>query len=298
MIAMLAGISSATPPDVVRVDEEFFGAGDGSYAVMRTVSDNKGSYYINRTTTTLVERSLDGASASKETPLLDREEIVDATYEGPGKAPVKVVIHSKNEKDALATFIEKWPQRGREVAAEELKRFTLHDGGLKYDGRLELLAGTPPMEELNDEGRKASGWIIKDGIELGDCLFFKLSYQEEEGDSLSRWVSLGNGSMDQVTAFRTVQPVYLSFGSFASKDEALKRSAELKAGLKEKQLSGHDPAIWRMTAGNGAAAFVVVVADSRHLIESGKIPEVEAKLGVKLLPVSSSGFTAWVREGE
>jgi len=295
LLAACTGISSATPPDIVRTDEDFFGAGDAGFAVIRTVSDNKGSYYINRTTTFLVEKPLDGGAA-KETPLLDRETIVDAAYEGPGKPPVKVVIHSKNEKAPLGSLIEKWPNRGREVEAEELKRFALHDGGLKYDDRLELPGGKAVVEELALEGGDAAAWIIREGIERGGTLFLKLFHQEEEGDSVARWVSLGSGSMDQVNAFRNIHPVYLSYGVSVNKEEALARVAELRGMLKEKQLGSFDPIIWKINNVNGGHSYVVVVADSPHLIESGKLPEVETKLGLKLIPVASSRFTEWVPE--
>lgn len=298
MLAACIGISSATPPDIIRVDEEFFGVGDASFAVIRTVSDNRGSYYINRTTTFLVESSLDGGTPQNGMLLLDRETVVDAAHEGPGKPEVKVVIHSKNEEETLAEVIRKWPNRGSELAAEDLQRLVLHQEGLRYDGRLELPLSQALLEELKQEGDVVTEWQIKTGVEKDGTLFLKLFLQKEEGDSIGRWVSFGSGSMDQVNAFRNIHPVYLSFGACDTKEEAVRKMADVREQLKAKRLGSFDPIIWKSATDDGKGKFLVVVADSTHLIESGKIPEVEEELGIKLLPVASSAFTAWVPESD
>lgn len=290
----LSMVSMATPPDTIRKDEVFFGAGEGGYAVLQTISDNKGSYYIDRTTTMLIERSTADGSVKKEIPLLDREEIVDATYEGPGKAPVKVVIHSKDDGQSLASVIARWPHRGRKVEGSDLTRLTLHDAGLKLAGRLELLAGKPSVERLTADARKVSGWKVDEGIEWDGALLLKLTYQEKDGDSDAVWISTGAGTLDQVRAFRDLQPEYLTFGEFGSSDEAVAEAAKISGTLKEKKLAGLQPNVWKTSDGGEAARFAVVVAQSQPLMNSGKVPEMEGKLGLKLGRISSSRFQEWV----
>lgn len=289
----LAGTSMATPPQVIRADEKFFGSGTETYAVLRTVTDNKGSYYRSQSTTKLIERKKTTGEMVRETVMLDREEITDAEYDGPGKAPVEIVIHAKDEKESLGVLLERWPGQGTRTDPAELKRFKVHASGIRYDGRLELMKGNPYIANLKAEGLRFSDWGLVDGLELRDSIFLKAIRADNEGDSDAIWMTVSPEITAQVRAFRKILPVYLSLGSSADRAEALELARKASATLKEAKFASQETEIWRTEQG-GSPLYRVVMTGSDYVIKNGKVEELGKLPDIHVVPISSEGFLEWI----
>lgn len=294
LLGFLTGAGFATPPQIIAKDERFFGSGGDTYAVLRTVTDNLGSYYRNRVATTLIERSKEGSVVRSEVLLLDREEIVDASYEGPGKAPVKIVIHAKDGEAVLGTLLERWPDQGFRLSPEELARFQIHEGAVRFDERLQLIPAKVLLEAWRGEAPAESGWAVEGGIELGDTICLKLASKEEDGDSATLWVGVSSDQTMQVRAYRKMQPVYLVAGTYGSKDKAVEQAAKWVAALKARKYNGFHPQIWKLDDSLANPEYVVVDANSTHLIEAGKVAELEAALETHLLPMTNARLSEWI----
>jgi hypothetical protein len=289
----LAGTSMATPPQVIRADEKFFGSGTETYAVLRTVTDNKGSYYRSQSTTKLIERKKTTGEMIRETVMLDREEITDAEYVGPGKLPVNIVIHAKDEKESLGMLLERWPSQGTRTDPAELKRFKVHTSGIRYDGRLELMKGNPYIANLKAEGLRFSDWGLVDGLETADSIFLKAIRADNEGDSDAVWMTVSPEVTAQVHAFRKILPVYLSLGSSADRAEALELAREASTILKEAKFASQETEIWRTEQG-GSPLYRVVMTGSNYVIKNGKVEELDKITDIQVVPISSDGFLEWI----
>jgi|GEM_PF-5147690 len=293
LLLALAGTSMATPPQVIRADEKFFGSGTETYAVLRTVTDNKGSYYRLQSNTKLIERSIITGEMVRETVMLDREEITDAEYAGPGKAPVEIVIHAKDEKEPLGVLLERWPGQGTRTEPADLKRFKVHANGIRFDGRLELMEGNPYVANLKAEGLRFSDWGLVDGLELRDSIFLKAIRADNEGDSDAMWMAVSPAFTAQIRAFRKIQPVYLALGSSADRAEALELARKAAVTLREAKFASRETEIWRTEQG-GSPFYQVVMTGSDYVIKNSKVEELGKLPGLRVVPVSSEGFLEWI----
>lgn len=293
----LAGSSFATPPQIITGAEKFFGDGGETYAVLRTVTDNKGSYYHFQTTTFLIEKSKATGEKLRETLLLDREEITDAEYDGPGKAPVKVIVNAKDEKESLGSLLEKWPSQGRAMDAAALKRFKVHENGIRFDGRLEIMEGNSSIANLKEEGLRFSDWALEEGIEGKDTIFFQATRADAEGETDETWLCVSPQITAQIRAFRKILPVYLSLGSSADRAEAVEMARKAAATLKEAKFPSQETEIWRVDEG-GSPAYRVVLEGSDYIIKNAKVTDLAKLPDIQAVPVSSEGFLEWIPVSE
>lgn len=292
--ALIGGISFATPPQIIAGTERFFGAGNETFAVLRAVTDNKGSYYHSQTTTSLVERSKKTGALVKETIMLDREEIIAADDEGPGKPPVSIVIHAKDEKAALGLLLERWPNQGTAMTVHELQRFKVHENGVRFDDRLELMEGNPAIIALKERGFRFSDWQLEEGIDTRDAIFLKAIRSDGDGDSDEVWMCLTPEISTQVRAFRKVLPVYLSFGAFEQREDAIEAAKKIKKSLKTGKFSSSSIVVWKVNENAGSAVYKVLLENSDYVIKNGKVGDLEKLIEHHVLPISSEQFMEWI----
>lgn len=293
LLWMTTGGAWATPPRIVTQNERLFGSGSETYAVLRTVSDNQGSHYVKRVVTTLVERSKGDSAVVRETLMLDREEIVDASYTGPGKVPVNAVIHAKDQAEILGNLLEKWPDQGYRLPPEELARFKVHSSQVTFDDRLSLF-WKPALTAWQTGAPENATWTLEEGIDFVDTILLKLGWKEQDGDSSTFWICVDPAMNIQVRAYRDMQDIYLVAGTYDSKDQALEQASKWIVELKTKGYSAFKPAIWTVDRGRRTPDYVIVAEDSKYLIDSGATTEVESHLNVRLVPMNNSRMREWV----
>lgn len=294
LLGALASTGFATPDRLVVSNERFFGCGKDTYAVLRTVHDNKGSYFHSRTTTTFIERSKDTSEVVREVLILDREETVD--YDNMGKLPPKVVVHAKDGNEILGNLLEKWPEQGGHLTPEELGRFRFAAGNVRFDERLGLLYGKPAFDAWCALAPAEAAWTIEEGMEVSRTILLKVRWKEagDEGRSSAYWVCVDERTNAQVRAFKHIQPIYLVAGTYDSKEKALEQASKWVAELKTLGYSAFQPAIWTVDRGRATPDYVIVAADSKYLIDHRKTAEVEERLKVHLVPMNNERFREWI----
>ncbi len=285
---------TATPDHAVSVTERVLGSNPGGFAVIRTETDNLGSYYSSRVTTWLDEipKTPEGREKVKSTLLLDVTHSVDANHEDRNTPPpVAEKINSQDTSLTLASVLQRYPDQIQQTwTPEQLSKLEIHQvGGIHFNRRLSLVHGTSVQQKIFGGRRADEPWSLSEVTEDADCIYLRLSIGKDSGPE-SRIVcvppEITKRQRDQASA----QPVYLTAGKFDTREEAAQAARTIMTKARELKFHGFHPEIWSLEDGTLKTKYVVAETYSTERIGTGGIPEMEKALEIKLTPMSSGRF--------
>lgn len=288
---LLSSVALATPPQVVRTDERLLGENDDAFAVIRRESDNLGSYYARRTRVSLEERSKSTGQTLKAVLLADYTDATDAEHEDPATPPkVTTTVAVQDETVKLGELLVRYALVAEAPTRSELRdRIRIEeDQKILFDGHLTMIQGSIANGVFREELARIPV-ALEEIRDAGKSIYLKLSKEEEEGDSQTCWVCVPPLVTAQVRAHESREEIYLSAGSFSTREEALQKAGEWKA----KKVGEFDPEVWSTAGSGNQRAYHVVLRGSMDLIRRQKFEEIGSALGLVLKPVSSKSFREW-----
>jgi hypothetical protein len=296
LFTILGGLANATPSRHVMVTERLLGTDDMAYGVLRTESDNCGSHYQTKTKVFFSERFTDGSTPEKSILLSETETVVDANHNDPKTPPpVKTRVISRDDSVSLAEALLRYPISEAETWDDaKLARLKSHrTSGISLDGRVEIASGAQ-IEKLFSGPSQEREWKIGGVFEQGPCLFLSLEMEMPESGPDTRILGVSKELTDQVNAHLEKEDIYLSAGSFASREEALERVQAWKADDK-KQVGYVKWEVWSRRLPTLKTDYVLVLAQTREMLEGERSKRIEEKIGIKFEAISSERFYEWTR---
>lgn len=288
-----APVSTASPNHRVTITERLLGTDGKTFSVIRTESDNRGSYYSTNTKVHLIERSADTQEAAKTTLLSETATVVDATHNHPvNPPPVTTSVKYQDQELRLADILLKYPMATPVPWDEEKRaRLVFHaNAGVSLDNRVRL-AGTREIATVFGEALKLGEWRIADVFEQGAGLFLVLEIEAPEGAPESRVLGIGPEQVKQVRAHLSREEIYLSAGAFPTREEAVKAIAGWKAAGKS---SGNMTwEIWSRDLPTTKTDHVVVLPRTREMLSGGWSKRIEEEAGIRFEAIPSDRFVNW-----
>lgn len=288
-----APVSTASPNHRVTITERLLGTDGKTFSVIRTESDNRGSYYSTNTKVHLIERSADTQEAAKTTLLSETATVVDANHNHPvNPPPVTTSVKYQDQELRLADILLKYPMATPVPWDEEKRaRLVFHaNAGVSLDNRVRL-AGTREIATVFGEALKLGEWRIADVFEQGAGLFLVLEIEAPEGAPESRVLGIGPEQVKQVRAHLSREEIYLSAGAFPTREEAVKAIAGWKAAGKS---SGNMTwEIWSRDLPTTKTDHVVVLPRTREMLSGGWSKRIEEEAGIRFEAIPSDRFVNW-----
>ncbi len=285
---------AATPDHAVSVTERVLGSNPGGFALLRTQSDNLGSYHSSRVTTWLDEipKTPEGREKVKSTLLLDVTQTVDIEHADRNTpAPVAEKINSQDASLTLASVLQRYPSQMRQVwTPEQLSKLEIDQvGGVRFNRKLPLIHGTYVHEKIFGGRHAGEPWSLSEVSEDADCIYLRLSIGNDSGPE-SRIVCVSAEITKLQRDQASAQPVYLTAGKFDTREEATQAAVAIVAQARETKFQGFHPEIWALEDGTLKTKYVIAETYSTERIETGGIPEMEETLKIRLTPMSSGRF--------
>jgi hypothetical protein len=296
LFTVLGGLANASPNHHVRVTERLLGASETAYGVLRTVDDNRGSYFETKTKVYFIERFLDGSTPEKSTLLSESESTLDATHNDP-KIPMPRItkVVTRDDSLSLTEALLRYPiSEATPWDAAKLARLSSHPAsGISFDARVQLASGTQ-IEKLLSGSSEEGPWRVSGAFEQGPCLFLTLKMEMSENDPQTRILGLNKDLSDQVNAHMKREDIYLSAGTFASREEALERVNAWKADDK-KPVGNVTWEVWSRRLPTDKIDHVLVLTRTREMLSGGWSKRIEEATGIKFEAISSERFVERAR---
>jgi hypothetical protein len=283
----------ATPSRTTTIRETFLGSNATGYAILRTESDNLGSYYKEHRTTWLDEYQKDAQKDTKprSTQLLDQTHFTD-----PADTTRKSTTeHSKDAKTTLADIIDRYPQMVLVPwPLEQTKElhFDKNTGSTEYKSQCLIAAKTLLGSRFGHEDPGATLELLA-VAEDSNCIFLTIATDNDEGQE-SRIICIPAAITRNIHALKNLEPLYLSAGSFDSEKEALALVRKMQANAGNSY--GPAPMVWSVFhSDTGKTDYAVVLANSADLIKRNEFGAKQQDLfGMHMVPITSEGFRTLV----
>ena len=276
--------SWGTPDRSVAVTERIIGANATGFAILRTESDNRGSYYIVEEKRYLdvyekVNEDPDGVLAKRtaSTLLLDTS---ITTIDGLSKS-----VNARDATVLLADLLQTYPNSPVAWSADQFSKLESDPtGGIEVNSKSVVWGGS--IKEFFRRGRNDDlGWRLDEVMQDENCLFLKVSAYLVDDAREQYWVCLSPERTRFVKAHLERQELYISAGSFASKEEALEKAKGF-SGMK----SRFSPEVWTIKKAAGEVGYLLVDTNSTENLRKGRFAAMEEALGVDLEIIPSKRF--------
>lgn len=287
-----------TPERTIRVEEDFLGSNETGFAILRTETDNHGRYYCLQVTRYLDEYEKVPEKQPPESSLahrVKRTTLLDVlNYNDPPTKEQTVKAQDSNVK--LAELLARYPNRAvRWDAAKFAKFSTWKKEGYFGSGRNEVISDWSVRNEVFGIPSGRVDWALEEAMEDMNCLYLRMTIghstpADDEGDMQSRWVCILPDKTRQIHDHLNLQPFYLSTGSYATADEAMKRAREIIQKSKETNPYAPDLEIWSVRVDDGSCFYTVVLRNSMEGIQPQKFKQLKVLLGADLSPTTSEMF--------
>lgn len=282
---LMTGLLSATPDGGITIVEKILGTNAEGYAIIRTVTDNPGSYYVEDVTVWLDEYlKKDGLAAKpKSTLLLDQKHTRDpgdGTFGKENNSP-------SNPKSTLADFLDQYQINSLTPwTPDQVKELDFDSETCRTRFRSQNL-----VDPDQGKGEKhfrldpGAGWLT--GVAEDHNALFLTVFQEGNRIRSTRIVCIPPKMTRNFRALKTLEPIYLSAGIFDSPEKALSRAMELTM---DKAIRGKWE-VWEDRHGEPQkTSYVVVLARSGNVMSQNRRGKGQQRMGVPLLPIPSGGF--------
>lgn len=298
-LAVCSSPAIATPDRQVTVDEQLIGSSAAGYVVIRTETDNLGSYYRSRTKRFLDEYSKNAAAIENETAvgvkthsrlLLDVSTSIDPEHSDPLTKPAgSELVNEKDKTLALADILERYPTNVTKWDAKRFSRLTMQQLGGVYLDSLCVVWGGTLTQTIFENRLPEAEWRLDEVLEDSNCIYLKVS-KGTDGEQQTRFVCIPPRRSRQIHDHLDLKPFYLSAGSFGTKQEALEKARALIEKSKANGLVGFNPEIWTMWKPTDKIVYVIAATYLQEPSTEESFAALEGVLGLHLVPLSSKHF--------
>jgi hypothetical protein len=291
-IALLGNLA-ATPDRTVSVSEQPAGSNPAEFAILRTETDNLGSYYSDRKKITLEEFTKDKSAEPRTTLLLDISYHIDPQHSDRNTLPeVKETIHHQDATLHWAAILQRYPQHSwTRWTPEQMEKVTVHPiAGIRYNNRVLLLDGSKIHQNVFDGIRPELPWELTEISEDANSLYLRLEKTFEDGVHDSRIVAVPPGITKRVRDQALLKPLYLIAGKFGSEQEALAEARALKTKAAAAKSYQFHPEVWSVWEPTDKIVYVIAEQYSMELIDRDAVQALERLLEVELVPMGSKNF--------
>jgi hypothetical protein len=278
----------------VDVAEEFLGSNETGFVLLRTESDNQGSYY-----TTRIKRYLDeyvklptreGYSlviAKKQTSTL----LLDVAYSQDPDGVRSETLHFEDSQVSLSAILKKYPTRGSRWTAEQRGKLRSPSNELAiYAGNLCIVSNWELTTEIfGFESGKVEAHLDA-VLEDMNCIYLNVSTGGEDEGSQSRWVCNLPEKSRQLRAHLHLEPLCLCSGRFASAEEAQQQARATLIQARESNLNLSNLEIWSVSQDIGKPIFTLVLRRALDGIHPEKFENLKRLVGADLAPISTKRF--------
>ncbi|MCW0221550.1 MAG: hypothetical protein OJI67_24705 [Prosthecobacter sp.] len=297
--AMILTSAYATPDRIVKIEEKLLGSNEDSYIVLRTESDNLGSYYSGRTKQYLDEYSkkvedkyFDSAIGKLvgSTLLLDVSTSVDPDAVTLEERTPKSQVHSKDSSLTLAELLLKFSTFSSKWGDESFNRLTLHQKAGIHCGIASVIDGNIMTQEVFGNRYPEQDWVLDEVTQDMNCIFLKVAKRTPDEINETRIVCIPPRRSQKVLSHLSIAPFYLLAGpSYASLEEARKQAQLLKKKVSE--ANGYfQPEIWSLIDGTLNQVYVIADQNTKEHIKGGSFERLQNMLGVSITPRDSNDF--------
>lgn len=289
----LLGNLAATPNRAVSVSEQPAGSNLTEFAILRTETDNLGSYFSYRRKTTIVEFTKVKPAEPRSTLLLDITYHIDVEHSDRNTLPeVKENIHHQDATLHWAAILQCYPQQSwTRWTADQMEKVTVHPiAGIRYNNRVLLLDGSKIQQNVFGGIRPELPWKLTEISEDANSLYLRLGKIFEDGVHDSRIVAVSPGITKQIRDQALLKPLYLIAGKFGTEQEALAEARALKAKAAAAKNHRFHPEVWSVWEPTDKIVYVIAEQFSMELIDRGGVQALEKLLEIDLVPVGSKNF--------
>lgn len=277
----------ATPSKHVYSKDTFLGQSETHYAILRTVFDNKGSYYESSEFTYLVEFSKETGKEVKKTFIAEVMEDRDVDTWKVTRSPGRV-----NKEFLFSKVVQEYTLGEKSETKRWARRIEVSAKGIYLDKKHVLLSD----EELSllgievVEGEDAPELPKVTLFEVRGELYLKKEQTNEVDDDAADdlvIVHIAKERARPILQREVMHTVYLSIGSFKTKKEAAdKAKAVAKASLKNDYFLGLT--IWKRE--HDKLPYVLVLNNSQGIIKNEHVAKATESFAEIIEPIFSTTF--------
>jgi hypothetical protein len=289
----------ATPDRVVQIHEQLLGTSADGYFILRTETDNLGSYFSSRTKRYLDEHSKNADAGNFEvaigerirtTLLVDVATSIDPESTTPKTKESHTEVHSKDSSVLLADMLLKFPVSPSKWDDESFRRLTLHQKGGVRCGAVNVVSGGTVIQDIFENRYPELDWVLDEVMEDMNCLFLKVSKRSSDEVNETKFICIPPRRTQQVKAHLTLRPFYLIAGTYATLEEARKQALALDKKCREAKYGHFHPEIWSLREATDKMVYVIADPSTMWHIEGNRFSALKNVIGVELIPRSSERF--------
>lgn len=298
--ALSSSSALATPDRIVTVDEQLVGSNAMGFGILRTETDNLGSYYAYRTKRFLDDYSKSPDDAKVESVvaarirsrlLLDVTYSIDPAHSGPQiEAAKSEKVNAKDDSIVWADILKEYPNAAARWEEKWFSRLTTDQAGGVFLGTVNIVWGETITKKVFEERLPALNWSLDEVVEDMNCLYLRISKRTGDEVRETRLVCIPPRKSRQAGDHLHLKPFYLIAGSYETEKEALQEALALLKKCKEKGYAGFSPEIWSVWKRTDKIVYVIADQSSMDHIKEESFTTLERVLGVDLVPLSSEFF--------
>ena len=286
----------ATPDRAVHVDEDIFGSNETGFAILRTETDNLGSYYTSRTKRYIDEYVKESKEAGYSLALARKERstlILDTRDSHGPDAEKSQTTEAEDLSVSLAALLKKYPARPRRWNAEQVGKLGKTGSGHGvYAGRFCVVSDYEMARHVFGLEASELEWRLDEVAEDMNSVYLKVytGTVDDDGDKQSRWICNVPTKSEQLHAHLNLETSCLVSGRFPTVEEAWEQVRVIRAKAKEANHSLYGLEVWSVSQPTGKPVFTLVLRDAVREITAGRFERLKQLIGADLAPTTTSHF--------
>ena len=289
-------LTFATPDRAVHVEEDILGSNETGFLILRTESDNLGSYYTSRTKRYIDEYVKEPKEAGYSLALARKERstlILDTRDSHGPDDDQSQTTEAEDLSVSLAALLKKYPARPRRWNAEQVAKLgkTGSNQGV-YAGRFCVVSNYEMVNHVFGLESSEVEWRLDEVAEDMNCVYLKVytGTGDDDGDKQSRWICNVPQKSEQLHAHLNLEPICLVSGQFPTAEEAWEKVRTIGPKAKEAKQSLYGLEVWSVSQPTGKPVFTLVLRDAAREISVERFERLKQLIGADLAPTTTGHF--------
>lgn len=293
-LLLLTG-AMGTPDRLVEIVEDFFGSNEMGFAILRTETDNLGSYYSSRVRRYFDEYEKTPREQGRSLAIAKRVRsvlLLDAKYSRGLEPEPSEQILSQDNSIVFADLLKKYPARAVPWTKERQAKLTYGKKEGVYAGRLGIVThGETISEVFGLEGDDHEA-VLDEVMEDMNCIYLRLStvLEGDEGDRQTRWICNVPAKTEQIKAHLDLEPHCLAAGNHKTREDAVKHAKQVLKAAAANKYPIHELHVWSASISNGERFFTVAIYGMMQGIQSERFERLKKIMGPDIAPTSTESF--------
>lgn len=282
ILLLTTAVTFASPERTIYSVERLLGSNEGSYTVLRTVWDNRGSHYTRVTEQTLIryaknpqDEKLNALGPELSRKLLLTTTWVDASVTESGKPSLS--IGQRDDSVSLASILAEQPMMTTQWPADKVAKLEVQSTSGVYLGPASLIWGGDVKERFGVDRNAKHEWRLTGVSEDGNCLYLHVREATEDAPS-ERIIGLSTRTSKQIQDHLQRQPMYIVAGRFENLEDAMTHARNVTKVTGH--VLGHE--VWSMQVCLDKWVYVVCDVNSTDHLENPGFAAIEQRTGLQL----------------